>query len=181
MGHPGDWGGGRRRVGVGRRCADWRSAPRPGSGSRPNSKEALDQERAEIAKIQALIEELKKRNIEARETSRGVMVNLPSVNFQFDSAELTSDGRAVLTRLRASSSAGRRIGVSRLRATRAEKAPPKKRITKRLSERRADIVADALARDGVRIVKLVHVGWERARRLQATITKRVDGKFGGSR
>src|SRR5919201_4198971 len=54
---------------------------------------ALDQQRAEIAKNQALIEELKKRNIEARETSRGVMVNLPSVNFQFDSAELTSDGR----------------------------------------------------------------------------------------
>src|SRR6185436_16911995 len=31
---------------------------------------ALDQQRAEIAKNQALIEELKKRNIEARETSR---------------------------------------------------------------------------------------------------------------
>src|ERR671910_1336698 len=55
---------------------------------------AIDQQRAEIAKNQGLIEELKKRNIEARETSRGVMVNLPSVNFQFDSAELTSDGRS---------------------------------------------------------------------------------------
>ena len=55
---------------------------------------AIDQQRAEIAKNQGLIEELKKRNIEARETSRGVMVNLPSVNFRFDSAELTSDGRS---------------------------------------------------------------------------------------
>jgi phage tail tape-measure protein len=54
---------------------------------------ALDQQRVEIAKNQALIDELKKRNIEARETSRGVMVNLPSVNFQFDSADLTDDGR----------------------------------------------------------------------------------------
>ncbi|HEY6367076.1 MAG TPA: glycine zipper domain-containing protein, partial [Candidatus Binatia bacterium] len=54
---------------------------------------AIDQQRAEIAKNQALIQELKKRNIEARETSRGVMVNLPSVNFQFDSAELTPDGQ----------------------------------------------------------------------------------------
>src|SRR5512142_3557319 len=45
---------------------------------------SLDQQRAEIEKNRALIEELKKRNIEARETSRGVMVNLPSVNFQFD-------------------------------------------------------------------------------------------------
>src|SRR5213596_519556 len=55
---------------------------------------ALDQQRAEIAKNQALIDELKKRNIEARETSRGVAVNLPSVNFEFDRADLTSDGRA---------------------------------------------------------------------------------------
>src|SRR6266478_9304552 len=58
-----------------------------------DQQKAIDQQRAEIAKNQALIEELKKRNIEARETSRGVMVNLPSVNFQFDSAELTADGR----------------------------------------------------------------------------------------
>ena len=50
---------------------------------------AIDQQRAEIAKNQALIDELKKRNIEARETSRGVAVNLPNVNFQFDRAELT--------------------------------------------------------------------------------------------
>ena len=53
---------------------------------------AIDQQRAEIAKNQALIDELKKRNIEARETSRGVAVNLPSVNFQFDRAELTPEG-----------------------------------------------------------------------------------------
>src|SRR6185295_8945388 len=55
--------------------------------------QALDQQRAEIEKNRALIEELKKRNIEARETSRGVMVNLPNVNFEFDSADLTRDGR----------------------------------------------------------------------------------------
>src|SRR5262245_5885887 len=54
---------------------------------------AIDQQRAELEKNRALIEELRKRNIEARETSRGVMVNLPSVNFEFDSADLTRDGR----------------------------------------------------------------------------------------
>ena len=47
---------------------------------------AIDQQRADIAKNQALIDELKRRNLEAREPSRGVMVNLPNVNFQFDSA-----------------------------------------------------------------------------------------------
>src|ERR687896_724963 len=55
---------------------------------------ALDQQRADIEKNRQLIEELKKRNIEARETSRGVAVNLPSVNFEFDRADLTPDGRA---------------------------------------------------------------------------------------
>ena len=55
---------------------------------------SLDQQRADIEKNRQLIEELKKRNIEARETSRGVAVNLPSVNFEFDRADLTPDGRA---------------------------------------------------------------------------------------
>src|ERR671919_2171935 len=53
---------------------------------------ALDQQRADIEKNRQLIEELKKRNIEARETSRGVAVNLPSVNFEFDNADLSRDG-----------------------------------------------------------------------------------------
>src|SRR5215472_124302 len=57
-----------------------------------DQQKTIDQQRAEIAKNQALIEELKKRNIEARETSRGVTVNLPSVNVQCDSAEFTADG-----------------------------------------------------------------------------------------
>ena len=55
---------------------------------------SIDQQRAEIDKNRALIDELKKRNIDARETSRGVMVNLPNVNFEFDSADLTRDGKS---------------------------------------------------------------------------------------
>ena len=50
---------------------------------------AIDQQRVELEKNRALIEELRKQNIEAKETSRGVMVNLPSVNFEFDSADLS--------------------------------------------------------------------------------------------
>ena len=49
---------------------------------------SIDQQRADIDKNQALIEELKKRNIEARETNRGVAVNLPNVNFEFDSRSI---------------------------------------------------------------------------------------------
>jgi outer membrane protein OmpA-like peptidoglycan-associated protein len=115
-----------------------------------DQQKAIDQQRAEIAKNQALIEELKKRNIEARETSRGVTVNLPSVNFQFDSAELTSDGRgrvdqiaSILTR----EASNRRVSVE---GHASRESAAQEAYNQRLSERRADTVADALAGDGVR-------------------------------
>ncbi|HEX2260429.1 MAG TPA: OmpA family protein [Candidatus Binatia bacterium] len=111
---------------------------------------AIDQQRAEIAKNQALIQELKKRNIEARETSRGVAVNLPSVNFQFDSAELTPDGQNRVDQI--ASIVRREVPNRRItieghasRETAAQEA-----YNQRLSERRAETVADALAREGVR-------------------------------
>src|SRR3970040_33771 len=88
--------------------------PQGKDNKQKEQQKAIDQQRAEIAKNQALIEELKKRNIEARETSRGVMVNLPSVNFQFDSAELTPDGRDRVNQIAAivkRDAPGRRITV----------------------------------------------------------------------
>jgi len=110
---------------------------------------ALDQQRAEIAKNQALIDELKRRNIEARETSRGVAVNLPSVNFQFDSAQLTPDGRdrveqiaAILNR----EAANRKVTVE---GHASRESAAQEEYNQRLSERRAQTVADALARSGV--------------------------------
>ena len=111
---------------------------------------ALDQQRAEIAKNQALIDALKKRNLEARETSRGVMVNLPSVNFQFDSAELTPDGRGRVDQIASivrREAANRRIAVE---GHASRESAAQEVYNQRLSERRADIVANALARDGVK-------------------------------
>src|SRR5919109_198063 len=110
---------------------------------------ALDQQRAEIAKNQALIEELKKRNIEARETSRGVMVNLPSVNFQFDSAELTSDGRDRVNQIASivkRDAPDRRIAVE---GHASRESAAQEDYNQRLSERRANAVAEALQRDGL--------------------------------
>ena len=110
---------------------------------------AIDQQRAEIANNQALIEELKKRNIEARETSRGVAVNLPSVNFQFDSADLTADGRdrvnqiaGIITR----DAPNRRISVE---GHASKESAAQEDYNQRLSERRANTVADALERNGI--------------------------------
>jgi outer membrane protein OmpA-like peptidoglycan-associated protein len=111
---------------------------------------SIDQQRAEIAKNQALIEELRKRNIEARETNRGVMVNLPSVNFQFDSAELTPDGRNRVDQIAGiikREAPDRRVTVE---GHASRESAAQEGYNQRLSERRAEMVADALARDGIK-------------------------------
>jgi len=110
---------------------------------------AIDQQRADIAKNQALIEELKKRNIEARETNRGVAVNLPSVNFQFDSADLTPDGRDRVNQIASilnRQAPNRRVAVE---GHASRESAAQEAYNQRLSERRAESVADALMRDGV--------------------------------
>lgn len=110
---------------------------------------AIDQQRVEIEKNRALIEELRKQNIEAKETSRGVMVNLPSVNFEFDSADLTRDGRSKVDQIAniiKRDAPNRRITVEG-HASRESAAA--EAYNQRLSERRANTVADALERNGV--------------------------------
>ena len=110
---------------------------------------AIDQQRTEIAKNQALIDELKKRNLEARETSRGVMVNLPNVNFRFDSAELTLEGRDRVDQIASilkREATNRRIAVE---GHASRESAAQEAYNQQLSERRADTVAAALARDGV--------------------------------
>lgn len=110
---------------------------------------SIDQQRAEIDKNRALIDELKKRNIDARETSRGVMVNLPNVNFEFDSADLTRDGRGKVDQIASiirRDAPNRRIIVEGHASRESASAEA---YNQRLSERRANTVADALERDGV--------------------------------
>jgi outer membrane protein OmpA-like peptidoglycan-associated protein len=110
---------------------------------------AIDQQRADIEKNRALIEELKRRNIEARETSRGVAVNLPSVNFQFDSADLTSDGRNKVNQIAGiikRDAPNRRITVE---GHASRESAAQEAYNQRLSERRANTVADELERYGV--------------------------------
>ena len=110
---------------------------------------AIDQQRVEIEKNQALIEELRKRNIDARETSRGVMVNLPSVNFEFDSADLTRDGRSKVNQIAdivKRDAPSRRVTVE---GHASRESAAQEAYNQRLSERRANTVADALERSGV--------------------------------
>lgn len=110
---------------------------------------AIDQQRVEIEKNRALMEELKRRNIEARETSRGVLVNLPSVNFQFDSANLTGDGRSKVNQIAniiRRDAPNRRITVE---GHASRESAAQEAYNQQLSERRANTVADELERNGV--------------------------------
>ena len=110
---------------------------------------AIDQQRVELEKNRALIEELRKQNIEAKETSRGVTVNLPSVNFEFDSADLTRDGRDRVNQI---SSIIRRDAPNRritVEGHASRESAAAEAYNQRLSERRASTVADALERNGV--------------------------------
>ena len=52
--------------------------------------EKISNNQAQLEQNQQLINELRNRGLDVRETKRGVVVNLPDILFEFDSAELTS-------------------------------------------------------------------------------------------
>ncbi len=148
VGHPGAGAaiGGALGLGAGALVGDQLQGQ---ENQQKEQQKALDQQRVEIEKNRALIEELRKRNIEARETSRGVMVNLPSVNFEFDSADLTGSGRSRVNQIAdiiKRDAPNRRITVE---GHASRESAAQEAYNQRLSERRANTVADGLERSGV--------------------------------
>ena len=148
VGHPGAGAaiGGALGLGAGALVGDQLQGQ---ENKQKEQQKAIDQQRGEIEKNRALIEELRKRNIEAKETSRGVMVNLPSVNFEFDSADLTSDGRNKVNQIAdiiKRDAPNRRITVE---GHASRESAAQEAYNQRLSERRANTVADSLERSGV--------------------------------
>jgi outer membrane protein OmpA-like peptidoglycan-associated protein len=148
VGHPGAGAaiGGALGLGAGALVGDQLQGQ---ENKQKEQQKALDQQRGEIEKNRALIEELRKRNIEARETNRGVLVNLPSVNFEFDSADLTGNGRSRVNQIAdiiKRDAPNRRITVE---GHASRESAAQEAYNQRLSERRANTVADALERSGV--------------------------------
>jgi outer membrane protein OmpA-like peptidoglycan-associated protein len=148
VGHPGAGAaiGGALGLGTGALVGDQLQGQQ---NKQKEQQQALDQQRAEIDKNRALIEELKKRNLEAHETSRGVTVNLPSVNFAFDSSDLTTDGQSKVNQIAniiRRDAPNRRITVE---GHASRESAAQEAYNQRLSERRANTVADALERNGV--------------------------------
>jgi len=107
----------------------------------------IEQQRQELARNRELLEELKRQNIEARETERGVVVNLPDVLFEFGKADLTGDARAKtrdIAGVLSNQAQGRRISVEGHTDSVGSDA-----YNQQLSERRAQTVASALENTGV--------------------------------
>jgi outer membrane protein OmpA-like peptidoglycan-associated protein len=108
----------------------------------------LDQREEELARNRALIEELKRRQLDVRETRRGVVVNLPDILFEFGKADLTRDSRAkvhdVADVLRQPNVRNRTVSVEG-----HTDSIGSDEYNLRLSQRRAEAVAGALAANGV--------------------------------
>ena len=107
----------------------------------------IEQQKQELARNRELLEELKKQNLEARETERGVVVNLPDVLFEFGKTDLTGEAR---TKVRSiadvlnEQAKNRRVAVEGHTDSIGSDA-----FNQKLSERRAENVANALESAGV--------------------------------
>lgn len=121
------------------------------------TQQQLEAQQQQIARNQELIDELKRRNLDARETERGVVVNLPDILFEFGRADLTRDARdkvrdiADIVNNRA---AGRRLSVEG-----HTDAIGSVEYNQQLSEQRAYAVASALEDNGVNADRLREKGF----------------------
>ncbi|MBI5505421.1 MAG: OmpA family protein [Deltaproteobacteria bacterium] len=106
------------------------------------------QAQEEAARNRALVDELRARDLDARGTDRGVVVNFPDVLFEFGRAEVTRGAHrkiaSMVDVLQSPNAVGRRISVEgHTDSIGGEQS------NLDLSERRARAVADALVGQGV--------------------------------
>ncbi|MBI3301716.1 MAG: OmpA family protein [Deltaproteobacteria bacterium] len=110
--------------------------------------QVLEQQRQEIARNRALLEELKRRNLDARETERGVVVNLPDVLFEFNRASLTAEAQSKVAHIATvlnQQARDRRVSIEG-----HADAIGSESYNLALSQRRAEAVARELSYDRVR-------------------------------
>lgn len=117
----------------------------------------LARQRQEIARNRALLEELKRRNLEAHETERGVVINLPDVLFEFDSASLTPTARSTVVHI--AEVLNREGNKRRISVEGHTDAIGDEGYNLVLSQRRAETVARALRENGVEPFRVVARGY----------------------
>jgi outer membrane protein OmpA-like peptidoglycan-associated protein len=113
----------------------------------------LDARGQEIAKNRALIEELKRKNLEVHETNRGVVVNLPDVLFEFNKYQLTGDARAKVRDI-AEVLDGPRVQNRQVSIEGHTDSIGSDQYNLRLSQQRAHAVSSGLESDGVSASRL---------------------------
>ncbi len=117
----------------------------------------IEQQRQQIVRNRQLLEELKKRDLEAKETERGVVVNLPDVLFEFGKWDLTSGARAKVRDIADvlnNQARGRRVAVEGHTDSIGSDASNQK-----LSEQRAQAVVSTLEAGGVSNQRLTAKGY----------------------
>jgi outer membrane protein OmpA-like peptidoglycan-associated protein len=117
----------------------------------------INQQRQEIARNRELIEELKRRKLDARETKRGVVVNLPDVLFEYNKANLTRDAQAKVAYI--AEVLERRAPNRRVSVEGHADAIGGAAYNLQLSQHRAETVAQELADSGVRDSRLQTKGF----------------------
>ncbi len=121
------------------------------------NEQRIERQRQEISQNRQLLEELKRRNLEARETERGVVVNLPDVLFEFGQSDLTGDAQSRVQSIADvlnDQAQGRRVSIEgHTDAIGGEEA------NQRLSESRAASVASTLATSGVDQARVTTTGY----------------------
>ena len=121
-----------------------------------DSRQRIEDQQSRLEENHRLVQELKRKGADVSQTSRGVIVNLPDVLFQFNSSRLTGEAQGTLSDITEviQSTPGRQISV--------EGHPDSIGSTsynKRLSLRRANSVADGLRTRGIEGGRLRVIGY----------------------
>ncbi len=106
----------------------------------------IEEQDRELRENRRLIDELRSKGVDARVTSRGVVVNLPDVLFEFNSSRLTGDARSTVREIArvVKDSARRHISVEGHTDSVGTVA-----YNQRLAESRAHSVVNELMQHGV--------------------------------
>jgi outer membrane protein OmpA-like peptidoglycan-associated protein len=119
--------------------------------------QVLENQRQEIARNRELINELKRKRLDARETERGVVVNLPDVLFEYKKANLTGSAQdkvSYIAKVLKERASNRRVAVEG-----HADAKGSEMYNQALSQRRAEAVAKELAYSGVADSRLTTRGY----------------------
>ena len=121
-----------------------------------------------LAENQQLINELRQRGADVRNTDRGVVINLPDVLFQFDSAKVTPDARRVARDVANAIKGvpGRHIAIEG-----HTDAIGTIEYNQKLSEARARAVASELVTDGVARSRITARGYGESRPIASNKTE----------